>query len=207
MAEPKFRRIAPPTDTGLEGIFDGGLKLIDEPEILGQVEREREGLSEVLGRLAILVVAGGIVGLAPTSSKVLALPAVVSAALWRMARCDGSTRILSGVEVLAALVTGSVCALGAAEDRVLGNVGIALVLAAALAEVWRLLLRMQRQRKRAFWQDERRKKLKQEQSRAESGSPGPTGTVDEFGFRRANSPTFGGMSLGGGGASGFGRRF
>ncbi|KAF8545095.1 Ima1 N-terminal domain-containing protein [Trichophaea hybrida] len=208
MAEPKFRRIAPPTDTGLEGIFDGGLKLVDEPEILGQVEREHEGLGEVLGRLAILVVAGGIVGFAPAGSKVLALPAVVSAALWRMARYGGSTRILSGVEILAALVTGPMCAMGTAADRVLGNVGIVLVLAAALAEVWRLLLRMQRERKRAFWRDER-KKLKQEQCRAESGSPGPTGVVDEFGFRRANSPpAFGGMSLGGSGVgSGFGRRF
>ena len=131
MAEMTFRRIAPATDTGLEGIFDGGLKLVDDDDDGDDAaassssssspgaDRERESLTEVLGRLSLLVLAGGIAGLAPVGLKVLALPAVVSTALWRMARCDGgSARVWAGVEVVALLATGCVCAMGAAEAHV-----------------------------------------------------------------------------------------
>lgn len=194
MAEMRFRRIAAPVhdDTGLEGIFDGGLKLVDEPEILTQseVRREREGLAEVLGRLGLLLVAGAVVCCAPPGLKVLGLPAVVTAALWRMVRTSEASRVLSAVEILATIGTGAATALGAAEDSVLEKVGMGIVAVAAVMEVWRLLLRMQRQRKRAFWTEERKRVLeaeKQGRREAKSGSRSPTPGFNPFGFRSATS--------------------
>lgn len=209
MAEMKFRRIASPThdDTGLEGIFDGGLRIVDEPEIVTRgdgVRQEREALIEVLGRIGLLVVAGGVVGFAPTGFKVLALPAVVTAALWRMVRTNDASRVLSGVEILATIATGFVSALGVAEERVLENVGIGIVAGATVMEVWRLLLRMQRQRKRVFWKEERKRALEDEKkarrtAAREEGSTSPVYGLNSFGFRTASpapAPLGASMSLG-----------
>lgn len=223
MAEMKFRRIAPATDTGLEGIFDGGLKLVDDDDddddgpaggaaassLRAAADRERESLTEVLGRLSLLVLAGGIAGLAPADRKVLALPAVASAALWRMARCGGgSARAWSCVEVAVLLATGCVYAAenqGQIRGQARVSIVVAQVLAAVLADVWRLLLRMQRQRKRAFWKEERRKRREEarqqqqlEHNRARSISPRSSG----FGFRPPGGGTGGGGSGGNGGGGG-----
>jgi len=191
MAEARFRRIAPQAidDTGLEGIFDGGLKLSDESEEIAQdgMAQERESLPEVLGRLGILLVAAGTAGLAPTASKSIALPIVVTAALWRMARNGTIARIFSGIEVLAALATGTMIALNAARERTLANSGMLLVATATVMEIWRLLLRMQRQRKRAFWREER---AQMRQRQTEETNPGALGAAyDNFGFRRGPTPT------------------
>jgi len=194
MAEARFRRILPQTvdDTGLEGIFDGGLKLSDEPEEVAQdgAAQEREGLTEVLGRLGLLIVAASTAGLAPTASKSIALPIVVTAALWRMARNDTIARIFSGVEVLAALAIGTMNALNAAHERTLANSGMLIVAVATVMEVWRLLLRMQRQRKRAFWRQERAEMRQRQTEAANAGADNAAAAArDNYGFRRATTPT------------------
>ncbi|CCX06834.1 Ima1 N-terminal domain-containing protein [Pyronema domesticum] len=189
MAAAKFNRIPAPSDTGLEGMFDGGLKLVDEPEILNEVERERESLGEVLGRLGILAVAGILVGVAPRGHKVLAVPAVVGVALWRLVRGDGGMgRILAGLEVLAGFTVCCAGVLGM-EETTVERIGTALVVVAGVGEIWRGLGRMQRERKREFWRKERRQMT---QAERRNGSQSPRAMVDEYGFRRAQSPPMNG---------------
>jgi hypothetical protein len=186
LAEPKFTRISEPDDTGLEGLFTGGLKLVDEPEVIAAegIGREKETLLEVLARLGMLVLAAG--GISALAAPVVALPIVVAAALWRMVRGDYMVRVFSAGEIVAVLAVGGLSALGAAEERVLGNVGIAVMTWAAACEVWRLLMRAQRERKRAFWREERLKAVREEKEKR-GGSPSPTVETDQWGFRRVNN--------------------
>jgi hypothetical protein len=181
MAQPKF--LPPDQDTGLETIFDGGLKLVDDLPVL---ELESESLFETLCRLALLVIAAGVV--VPLSSTSLHSPLSISsplqpyiciilviiASLWRAYRSQYMARTVSVVLAAVAIAIAVVPSHARTAEACVVAVG-------GLRETWALLKRMQRQRKRAFWMDEQKK--------AEGTDSGTSGAENEVSARsKAQTP-------------------
>jgi len=196
LAQAKFLPPAAHDETGLEGLLNGRLRLVDEPEEItvagASMEGEREGLYAVVTRFALLAAAGTSSGLATIDLHLIALAAVIIAAAWRILRTEGSTRLLCGSEALASLGIGIASHLGFVQAR---NVSVTLTAAMAIQEVWALLIRMQKQRKRVFWAAERKKALEHEIARYKQGTlekqPSASPPLNSFGFRTASPPNAG----------------
>jgi hypothetical protein len=196
LAQAKFLPPAAHDETGLEGLLNGRLRLVDEPEEItaasASMEGEREGLYEVATRFALLAVAGTSSSLATIDLHLVALAAIIITAAWRIFRTDGSTRLLCGSEALASLGIGIASHLGFVQAR---NVSITLTAAMAIQEVWVLFIRIQKQRKRKIWAVARKKALAREIARHKQGTlekqPSANPPLNPFGFRTASPPNTG----------------
>lgn len=163
LTSPKYAPFKPPRfqmpieTTGLEAMLGPGLRLDAEPETATLAEpdvaAEVSSLGEAAARAALVILAGVLAWSELPHSGTLGAIVLVLAAMWVSAKNGGLVRIAAVAGALAATAAG--VAIRVAHWKLLGVIRT-LVLLAGMSEVWAALMRGQRARTRAFWEEERK---------------------------------------------------
>ncbi|CUS13331.1 unnamed protein product [Tuber aestivum] len=179
-ASPEFAKLSDPTytlgsgypplanqklfvedeQTGLEGLFGPGLKLDDEPELPIRA-RPNPGWAGVLWRVNLLVACLAVATKLQDTPNVPTAASLISAGC--VAQRDKASRGLSRTVLACAGVLLSIAAVLLPRDQLLERTLLTFVALALGSEFWGVLVFLQKERARKFYERERRKKLEVEE--------------------------------------------